>query len=122
MGVRKLMPVPLVGEEYDFFDDGKVKMTRHNRAYIQTVASFNTARKDLRELWKQEVDQCSGLYAKETDVLVYGHLDDEENTPLTFTRTVDGGWFSFGNPMGDGRLDVDGSLMKQLRKWEEKSG
>jgi len=42
-------PIPLVGEEYDFFDDGEGKMTSLRQVYIQTVTSFNTARKDIRE-------------------------------------------------------------------------
>jgi len=38
--------------------------------------------KPERNRRKQEVGRCSGLYAKETDVFVYGRFEDEETYPV----------------------------------------
>lgn len=108
----KLQPVPEVGKEYHTFDDGKIKPSRHSIATITEVIPFVEADTELLDLWKQEVDECYWLYAKETDYFVKVEYDDETSY---FVRTEDGGWFSLG--WFGARLDIDGSLYTKMKEW-----
>ena len=109
----KLKPVPEVGKAYHTFDDGKINPSRHSTATITEIIPFAEADTELLDLWKQEVDECYWLYAKETDYFVKVEYDDETSY---FVRTEDGGWFSFG--WFGARLDIDGSLYsKMMKEW-----
>ena len=109
----KLQPVPEVGKEYHTFDDGKINPSRHSIATITEIIPFAEADTELLDLWKQEVDECYWLYAKETDYFVKVEYDDETSY---FVRTEDGGWFSLG--WFGARLDIDGSLYsKMMKEW-----
>jgi hypothetical protein len=62
--------------------------------------------------WKQEVQECDWLFAKETDYFIKADLkvSDDKTVKIIFVRTIDDndGWFSMG--LWGGILDIDGSL------------
>ena len=105
-------PVPEVGKEYHIFDDGKIKPCRHYKIIISKLIPFVEASEELLEFWKQEVEECDWLYAEETDYFVETEFKGEL---MHFVRTVDGGWFSMG--YWGSRLDMDGSLYKQMLEY-----
>jgi hypothetical protein len=107
----QFQPVPEVGKEYHTFDDGKINPNRHGIAIISNVIPFAEADTELLDFWKQEVDECYWLYAKETDYFVKAEYTDETSY---FVRTEDGGWFSLG--WFGARLDIDGSLYKKMKE------
>lgn len=68
---KKLKPIPKVGDSYHFFDDGKIKESRH---YIATVLDIITPKQaknimfsrvddevsfevSLYEIWRNEIDE-----------------------------------------------------------------
>lgn len=104
------MLCPVLGQTYFYFDDGKITESRKDEVLITEIISFEKIDKETKQMWEDEVVECSswGLYDKITDFFVKGKLKDG-NHELTFVRSK-GGWFSFGNYMWDGRLDIDGSL------------
>ena len=108
----KLQPIPEVGKEYHIFDDGKIKPCRHYKIIISKLIPFAEASEELLEFWKQEVKECDWLYAEETDYFVETEFKGEL---MHFVRTVDGGWFSMG--FWGSRLDMDGSLYKQMLEY-----
>ena len=118
----KLQPVPEVGKEYHIFDDGKIRPSRHELVVIDEIIAFKDLKdyydQKLLRAWKREIEECYWLYAKETDYVIKASIG-QNNLPMYFVRTVDGGWFSINYPRicGAARLDIDGSLYKQMKEW-----
>lgn len=116
MGVdeRVLDPVPEVGKRYHFFDDGKSSPSRHYIYEVTKVTPFNKMRKrGVKSRWKEDVNDCHWLYAPSTDYFVEAFNVSYPDEKLIFCRTIDGRWFSFGNFLGDGLLDVTGEKYRQ---------
>lgn len=116
MGIneRTLDPVPEVGKRYHFFDDGKSSPSRHYIFEVTAVTPFNKMKKKrVMRSWKEDVDDCDWLYATTTDYFVEAFNVSSTDEKLMFCRTVDGQWFSFGNFLGDGQLDVTGEQYRR---------
>ena len=116
----ELKQVPEVGKEYHIFDDGKIKPSRHYIARIQKLLYPDEAYKitALYTAWEEQVKECDWLFVPQIDYFVMAESSYDKN-PLFFVRTVDGGWFSIDYPdswMG-ARLDIDGSMYKQMKEW-----
>jgi uncharacterized protein (DUF736 family) len=116
--------VPTKGKQYHFFDDGKIRESRH---YMATVVDKITPEQakdiymnyqgmnisvSLYTIWREEIDShrqsknfkvlTSGsmevgapwLYAEKTDYFIKCSIPDYDENDVWFVRTVDGGWFS----------------------------
>lgn len=105
-----LKNIPIVGNQYNCFDDGKISESRKYQVTIKEIIPFDEINKKTLKQWKEESNQCDWLYAPQTDVFVITDNGDETET---FVRTKDGGWFSMGF-LNSGRLDIDGSLTARL--------
>lgn len=106
----ELQPLPEVGKEYHFFDDGKIKPSRHSIITIVEIIPFEGCNDaELLDNWRCDVFDCPWLYADKTDYFIKAVWSDDE---AYFVRTTDGGWFSLG--FFGGRLDIDGSLYKNM--------
>ena len=99
--MKKKIRVPKVGEKFHFFDDGKSSPSRHYIVTITDVKNFDDLSETLQNEIKEEQKQCYWLYAKETDYVLKGVLNDSEIEPLYFIRTTDGEWFSIGSWGGE---------------------
>ena len=89
-----MLPVPQVGEVRHFFDDGKMRDSRHYMATITKVIPYKNASQKLKKIWKKERWSCYWLYAYETDYFVKASIPKYDKMPIWFVRTKDGGWFS----------------------------
>ena len=103
--------IPKVGQTYNCFDDGKISPGRLYTVEVKKVVSFKKIDKRIKKQWKQEVRRCYWLYAKKTDYFIITESDEEVEV---FVRTIDDGWFSIGDFLNGGRLDVDGKLTEIL--------
>ena len=103
--------IPEIKKEYDYFDDGKINPSSHDKVTITEIVPFNKIDKETKDKWIEEVEQCHWLYNKETDYFVKGRLK-EIKEDVIFVRTLDNGWFSLG--WWAGCLDADGSLLARL--------
>ena len=103
---------PVLGQTYNYFDDGKIRPSRRMEVVITEIIPFNEIDAETLESWKEEVEECNWLYDKETDFFVKGDLkvSDDKIEKIIFVRTINNndGWFSLG--WWGGRLDIDGSL------------
>lgn len=130
--------LPIVGQEYHFWDDGKTSTSRHYickceriitpeeaKSIIVTVPEWDYDKNEnifneisLYEQWKIEILNCDWLYAKDTDYFVECSCPKYDTDNLWFVRTKDGGWFSMDvqNSWQGGRLDIDGSIYKNIIK------
>lgn len=130
----KEMPIPTVGKEYHFFDDGKISNSRHYLAVVNEILTKEQAQKltftktdsqdkeyetTLYDIWKRDVIEHDWLYAEDTDVFVKCDIPEYDKDPIYFARTKDGGWFSMDVTSGwqAGRLDVDGKRYESLMKY-----
>ena len=128
--MAKKKKVPLVGEKYHFFDDGKCGPTRHYIATVKEIISANEAKqryfeyfdsgtiKPLYDIWKNETNILDHLYAKETDYFVCCSIPKYDDNLIWFVRTKDGGWFSIDvqNSWQSGRLDITGNIYKETKE------
>ena len=69
--------------------------------------------KETLSKWREQVGLAYWLFAVETDYFV--KTENGEDGDAFFVRTIGGGWFSIGDFMNSGRLDVDGTLTKSLK-------
>lgn len=116
--------IPVIGNKYHFFDDGKIRESRH---YIATVLKKITPEQakdiymnyqgtdtsvSLYTIWREEIDShrqgntfkvlTSGsmeegapwLYAEETDYFIKCSILDYDENDVWFVRTINGEWFS----------------------------
>lgn len=104
--------VPKVGQTYNCFDDGKINHSRLYTVDVKEIIAFHKINKETKDNWEEQVKQCYWLYAKETDFFI--KTENGEDGDAVFVRTKDGGWFSLGNFMNIGRLDVEGKLTEML--------
>ena len=104
--------VPKVNKTYNCFDDGKITHSRLYTVDVKEVIPFDDIDDATFKDWLEEVNNCYWLYAKETDYFV--RTDNGEDGKAIFVRTIDGGWFSIGNFMNSGRLDIDSKLTEKL--------
>lgn len=113
---RHNMPVPEVGKKYHCFDDGKIRFSRHYIVEVSEVIGYCAFKKKYPVLFKNYtslVKRCYWLYAKSTDFFVV--CEKGENGELAvFVRMKDGGWFSIGDFINSGELDVTGELWNDL--------
>ena len=103
---------PVLGQTYNYFDDGKIRESRRMAVVITEIIPFSEIDEETLNDWKEEVEECDWLYAKETDYFVKADLkvSDDKVEKIIFVRTINNndGWFSLG--WWGGRLDIDGSL------------
>ena len=100
--------VPEIGKTYNCFDDGKISHSRLYTVDVVSVIPFDKIDKKTLKEWKAQVKHCYWLFAKETDYFI--KTENGEDGNATFVRTLNGGWFSLGQFMNSGILDVDGEL------------
>jgi hypothetical protein len=100
--------IPEIGKTYNCFDDGKISHSRLYTVDVVDIIPFDKIDKKTRKEWRTQVKECDWLFAKETDYFI--KTTNGEDGDATFVRTLNGGWFSIGQFMNSGRLDVDGSL------------
>jgi hypothetical protein len=109
-------PIPIIGQTYYYFDDGKIKLSRRGEVVITEVIPFEKIDEDTLNYWKEEVEACVWLYAQKTDFFVKAEstFSDGSIRTMIFVRTIDNDWFSLG--WIGSRLDIDGSLNDTLKE------
>ena len=140
---KSMEKIPEIGKTYHFFDDGKITMMRHSMATVTRILSIVDAKNEmfnlidysdwnaekgtwenqvpykisLFQIWRNEVEDCSWIYAPDTDYFVECSIPKFDENPIWFVRTVNGGWFSLDIQSGwqAGRLDIDESLWNWLQ-------
>jgi hypothetical protein len=99
-----MIDIPKVNETYDYYDDGKICESRHDKAKIIEIIDFNNIDKQILDKWKNEADRCYWLYKPITDYFIKAYLM-ESKQEVIFVRTIYNGWFSLG--WWAGLLDVN---------------
>jgi hypothetical protein len=102
--------IPVLGDSYNYFHDGKITSSRRKEVIIREIIPFGEIDKETLNDWQEEVKVIDWLYSKETDFFIKVDLKffDCETEKMIFVRTIDNNWFSLG--LFGGILDIDGSL------------
>lgn len=136
---EKLKPVPEVGKEYHFWDDGKTSPSRHYICRCERVVKtikeakaikftlrqyanflkdspYTEYEKSLYEIWRKQVDHCNWLYAEETDYFVEFSCPKYDEHNLWAVRTKNGGWFTMDiqSSWQGGTIDVTGKIFESV--------
>lgn len=110
--VSNVSDLPEIGKIYNCFDDGKINKTRLYTVQISEIIPFDKIDDKTLKKWKEQVNKCYWLYADATDYFI--KTINVEGEDEIFVRTKNIGWFSIGDFMYSGRLDIDGSLTQSL--------
>lgn len=110
--MKVLKPIPEIGKTYNCFDDGKISYSRLYTVIVVDIIPFNKIDKQTLIEWEEEVRECDWLFSKETDYFI--KTANGEDGDAIFVRTLDGGWFSMGEFMNSGKLDIDGELTNNI--------
>lgn len=123
-------PVPEVGKKYYAYDDGKIRPSRECVVIIDELIQEEDESKlpeVLYNAWCDCANECYWLYSPESDYIVRGHIDNEEQDICYFVRTHGGHWHSIDYPdawMGSNlALDVTGENRAYVvEHWGENNG
>lgn len=107
----------IIGEEYDYFDDGKISVSRRRTVKILDIVLFENIDKDILHQWETEVEDCPWLYNRETDFFIKAYFVDTPSEIIYFVRTTDLGWFSLG--FWAGRLFEKSFWKNKLKEMKE---
>jgi len=132
-------PIPEVGKDYHFFDDGKIRRSRHYIATIKRIITKEEAKSiifelteyfdentcydyksSLYDIWQSETEEYDWIIAKDTDYIIEASIPEYDDNLIYFVRTKDGGWFSMNiqSCLQGGRLDINGKLYESLLEYE----
>lgn len=101
-----------VGDVYNSYDDGKVRVSRQHVVRIVNIIPLKSAFPRTKEIVRKEIKDIDWLFDKvKHEVILTAR--DENNNKCMFLRTQDGGWFTMGL-MSAGRLDVTDELTESL--------
>lgn len=95
-------PIPKKNKKYSYFDDGKIKPSRHSFMKILDVVPFNKASWELHDYWAEIKKEAPQVFKEETDYFIIGYEmpDGTDETFYTlyttlFARAKNGGWYGF---------------------------
>lgn len=136
--MRNNSSLPIIGQKYHFFDDGKLSLTRHYVATCLDIIPFdkfketiiNNVRfydysvsdvaqigsKSLYDIWIKERQECYWLYDDITDFAIKCSVKDYDDNDLYFVRTKDKSWYSMDiqSSWQCGLLDVNNIAWNKL--------
>lgn len=126
-----MKPIPIIGEYYHFWDDGKTSLSRHYICRCERIIPFHEfteyrlmrrygkhglVEDTLMGLWKDSVSEFDWIFAQQTDCAVVCSCPKYDKDELYFFRTKSGGWFSADRTSSwqAGELDVDGEIFRRV--------
>lgn len=138
---KKMEPIPEVGKEYHFFDDGKTSLGRHYICRCENVITLEEAKKikfklidfdndekkyedTLYNIWRKRVVDYYWLMSDETDFFVEISCPEYDQNRLWAARTRDGGWFTLDiqSFWQGGRIDVTGDVFHEVLEFWRNEG
>lgn len=101
--------LPVIGQMYDCYDDGKIRESRRYKVKITKIIPYKDADETTVSRWMKAVDEGPWLFATCTDYFVFAESYEQKDTitESLFVRTLDGRWFSTGCYFDSGLLIVD---------------
>lgn len=140
---KNSIPVPIVGANLKFFDDGEISKWRIYNAKVTYIIYKDSAKnyklefpdktsKKLYDFWQEEINNYINrenfqvlpykigdpwLYARDTDFFVFCDIPEYSNLSIIFVRDVENRWISLGYPrhFDKGVLDVTGELYNSMK-------
>ena len=124
-----MKPIPEIGKEYHFWDDGKRRLGRHYICRVERIISPEEAKEmifnreytvptdmSLYQIWEDEKVERPWFYADKTDCFVEISCPKYDENLLYCVRTKNGGFFSINiqSFWQGGRLDVDGKIFEEV--------
>lgn len=120
--------IPIIGNKYHFFDDGKLSRSRHYTAIVEGIYTPKYIRKNYPRVYacwkgqaKEDFERFTNIHAYDTDYFIKCRIPDYDKHYIWFSRSSDRlipkgkmgegytGWFSFNvhSWWEGGRLDIE---------------
>ncbi len=136
--MKKRKPIPELGKQYHFWDDGKCGPGRHYICQVSKIFLPDQAKtymvrtpnldvpwdttepvwelRTLWDVWKEQVKLCSWIYSRTSDRFVEALCPVYDDNPIWFVRTRRGSWFSLDiqSSWQGGILDVDSEIWNRV--------
>ena len=140
---KNSIPVPIVGANLKFFDDGEISKWRIYNAKVTHIIYKDSAKnyklefpdktsKNLYDFWQEEINNHINrknfkvlpykigepwLYSRDTDFFVFCDIPEYSDLSVIFVRDVENRWFSLSYPrhFDKGILDVTGELYNSIK-------
>jgi len=121
--IKKMQELPIVGQDYPCYDDGKIRESRKHKVMINSIVEFDKRDEYLDDLWQQEIEEwesfekISHREKPKTDYFVLGTLITNDkykqlHSDVVFARNELNYWFCLlGN---GGLLDVTGGYLEKF--------
>lgn len=121
--IKKMQELPIVGQDYPCYDDGKIRESRKHKVMINSIVEFDKRDSYLDDLWQQEIEEwesfekISHREKPKTDYFILGTLITNDkykqlHSDVVFARNELNYWFCLlGN---GGLLDVTGGYLEKF--------
>lgn len=113
--------LPVIGNCYMCYDDGKVSLTRAYIVKIIKIFTIDTLPQNILERYRKEQMDDPRFYSKDNKYFIYAESYEhpDKSTISIFTKTFDNKWFSFGledshDLWNCGLLDIDNMFSTTL--------
>lgn len=88
-------PLPKIGKEYHYYDDGKVKESCHALVKILNIIKYEDADRNIIEFYERIKKEFDWIFDETTDYFLIGYNAQQcSGFTMIFARS-DGGWYGF---------------------------
>ena len=131
--IKPMEELPIVGNTYNCYDDGKIRSTRQYHIKITKIIPYSEASDEDKQFFEINSADHPWLFGASTDYLIYGKADENKDYPnAILARDKDGYFFGLGaikmdddygeyidNFWNSGLLDVSGKLTEKMTNNEQ---
>ena len=114
--------IPIVGETYTFFAEGKINTTHQYQATVIKLVPGWRASLSARFTWLYQHITCHWMYDKYSPYFVYCNIPEYSKKPMRFVQSVFNDWVTIDCEPDTmpGRLDVDNSYTTVYNRFNRK--
>ena len=114
--VSKFKPVPLKGQVFHAFDDGKIKIDRHMLLMVIDVDNRNSMKPWMSAVLEYTSKRVHWLFDGDTDYIISTETVYNSDEKYWFARSISGEWYALmvNSYMDACLLDVTGEYWNSM--------
>jgi hypothetical protein len=88
-------PMPEIGKEYNYYDDGKIRQSRHSIIKILNIIKIEEASRFITEFFERIKNEYDWIFSEKQDYFIIGYNEkDCPGVTMLFARS-NLGWYGF---------------------------
>ena len=96
LAVNTKQPLPEIGKEYNYYDDGKIRQSRHSIVKIIDIIPYNEANREIINFFERMKKEYHWVWDKETDYFIIGYnKSDIAGFTMIFAKMNGISWYGF---------------------------